>query len=128
MTPARRRILASSFVPVISTWIIRAHGKEESEAAPKKRFSFARFQNWYKNAAQRVVRRRSARRQREAYAAWRDGSLNTKRSWLRLELQVPLDELPKLFAVLVSHVHELDAITFRPDIADYRSEMNLAQP
>ena len=49
-------LLASTFVPVISTWMIRAHRKEKIEHATKSRLSFARFQNSYKSALQKVVR------------------------------------------------------------------------
>jgi len=48
-------LLASTFVPVISTWIIRAHRKEEIEHATKSFLSFARFQAAYKTALRKVV-------------------------------------------------------------------------
>jgi multidrug efflux pump subunit AcrB len=48
-------LLASTFVPVISTWMIRAHRKEEVEHATKSFLSFARFQNSYKATLQKVV-------------------------------------------------------------------------
>jgi multidrug efflux pump subunit AcrB len=48
-------LLASTFVPVVSIWIIRPHRKE-IEHGGKSRLSFAGFQNWYKNALSRVVR------------------------------------------------------------------------
>jgi multidrug efflux pump subunit AcrB len=48
-------LLASTFVPVISTWMIRAHRQEEIEHATKSRLSFARFQNGYKGALQKVM-------------------------------------------------------------------------
>ncbi len=51
-------LLASTFVPVISTWMVRAHRKEEVERAAPGRVSFARFQSSYKSALQRVVRLR----------------------------------------------------------------------
>jgi multidrug efflux pump subunit AcrB len=48
-------LLASTFVPVIFTWIIRAHGENEG-AHPKHRlFSFARFQNSYKTSLQKII-------------------------------------------------------------------------
>src|ERR1019366_3488503 len=49
-------LLASTFVPVLSTWIIRAHRKEEIEHSPKSFLSFARFQTAYKTALQKIVR------------------------------------------------------------------------
>jgi multidrug efflux pump subunit AcrB len=49
-------LLASTFVPITSTWLIRAHRKEEVGHATKSRLSFARFQNAYKGALQKVVR------------------------------------------------------------------------
>jgi multidrug efflux pump subunit AcrB len=48
-------LLASTFVPVISTWIIRAHREQEIHTATKGVLSFARFQSSYKAALQRVV-------------------------------------------------------------------------
>ena len=51
-------LLASTFVPVISVWMIRAHRTEEVGHATKRRISFARFQNSYKGALQKVVRAR----------------------------------------------------------------------
>jgi len=51
-------LLASTFVPVISVWIIRAHRTEEVEHATTSRLSFARFQDTYKAAMQRMVRLR----------------------------------------------------------------------
>ena len=51
-------LLASTFVPVISTWMIRAHAKEEVEHAAKSRLSFARFQSFYQSVLQKVVRAR----------------------------------------------------------------------
>ena len=47
-------LLASTFVPVISTWIIRGHRPEGSPQAGK-RYSFARFQSSYQKALQKVV-------------------------------------------------------------------------
>lgn len=49
-------VLASTFVPVISTWMIRAHRQEEVEHVRKRYFSFARFQNAYKTNLQKAVR------------------------------------------------------------------------
>ncbi len=51
-------LLASTFVPVISTWIIRAHRKEEIDHARKSYLSFARFQNSYKTVLQSIIRLR----------------------------------------------------------------------
>lgn len=48
-------LLASTFVPVISTWMIRAHRKEEIEHAKQSFLSFARFQNGYKAGLQKVM-------------------------------------------------------------------------
>jgi multidrug efflux pump subunit AcrB len=48
-------LLASAFVPVLSTWLIKAHRAPSGEAAPQGRFSFARFQNGYKGFSQRLV-------------------------------------------------------------------------
>ena len=51
-------LLASTFVPVTGTWMIRAHGRQEMEHATRSRLSFARFQDGYKRAMQRIVRLR----------------------------------------------------------------------
>jgi multidrug efflux pump subunit AcrB len=51
-------LLASTFVPVISTWMIRAHRAEEIDAAKTSRRSFSRFQHNYKTGLQRVVEAR----------------------------------------------------------------------
>jgi multidrug efflux pump subunit AcrB len=48
-------LLASTFVPVIATWMIRAHRKEEAEHATKSGLSFPRFQEAYQSAMQRIV-------------------------------------------------------------------------
>ena len=49
-------LLASTFVPVVSTWTVRAHRKEEIEHATRSHWSFARFQGTYKSGLQRVMR------------------------------------------------------------------------
>src|SRR5882672_4210334 len=49
-------LLASTFVPVLSVWIVQAHLKTEAAHATKSSLSFTRFQNSYKNALQKVVR------------------------------------------------------------------------
>jgi len=49
-------LLSSTFVPIISTWTIRGHRKQETENPAKGGLSFARFQNAYKKGLQRVVR------------------------------------------------------------------------
>lgn len=51
-------LLASTFVPVIATWIVRAHPKEESGHATKSFLSFARFQNAYRGVLTGIVRAR----------------------------------------------------------------------
>src|SRR6266516_2955349 len=48
-------LLASTFVPVVATWLIKAHAKEEAETAAKRQLAFARFQNSYKTALQKLV-------------------------------------------------------------------------
>ena len=48
-------LLASTFVPVVSVWMIQAHRKEEIEHATKSFLSFARFQNAYKTGLRRVM-------------------------------------------------------------------------
>lgn len=48
--------LASTFVPVVSTWIIRTHQPKDAASAAESRFSFARFQNSYRRTLQRIVR------------------------------------------------------------------------
>jgi multidrug efflux pump subunit AcrB len=48
-------LLASTFVPVVSVWLIRAHRKEEIDHATKSFLSFARFQNNYKTALKKIV-------------------------------------------------------------------------
>ena len=49
-------LLASTFVPVLSTWTIRAHRKQDPKRKTGGRFSFARFQDNYKSTLQRFVR------------------------------------------------------------------------
>ena len=49
-------LLSSTFVPVLSAWILRGQHKE-SEASPG-RFSFARFETRYERALQRAMQRR----------------------------------------------------------------------
>ena len=49
-------LLASTFVPVISTWIIRSHRQDEVEHAAKSPLSFTRFQDAFKRALQGIVR------------------------------------------------------------------------
>lgn len=51
-------LLASTFVPVISTWLIRTHQKEDVIHATKRILSFARFQNSYKTGLRSLVRLR----------------------------------------------------------------------
>ena len=43
-----------------------------------------------------------------------------------LRLQMPLNQLAQTLAVFVFHVHEFDAPTVRPQIADHSGEMHLA--
>src|SRR5215813_6535922 len=43
------------------------------------------------------------------------------------DLKMALHELAKLFAVLILHVDELNAVPVGTDVANDRSEMNLAQ-
>ncbi len=50
-------LLSSTLVPVVSTWLIQAHATQEN-ATGSSQFSFARVQNSYKNALQRIVRAR----------------------------------------------------------------------
>jgi multidrug efflux pump subunit AcrB len=51
-------LLASTFVPVVATWSIRGHRTEEIETSTARRASFARFQDAYKQAIQKVMRAR----------------------------------------------------------------------
>ncbi|HXJ60192.1 MAG TPA: efflux RND transporter permease subunit [Verrucomicrobiae bacterium] len=51
-------LLASTFVPVIAIWIIRAHPTPEMARATPGGLSFERFQTAYQRAMQRIVRRR----------------------------------------------------------------------
>jgi multidrug efflux pump subunit AcrB len=51
-------LLASTFVPVLSVWMIRAHRKEEVEHATRSLLSFARFQSAYQAVLQRIVQAR----------------------------------------------------------------------
>ena len=49
-------LLASSFVPVAAIWMIRGHRQKEVETATARRASFAKFQDGYKQAIQKVTR------------------------------------------------------------------------
>src|ERR1051325_8504680 len=49
-------LLASTLVPIVSTWIIRPPRKEDVEQATKKLLSFSRFQHRYQQALRRIVR------------------------------------------------------------------------
>lgn len=51
-------LFANTFVPVISTWTIRAHRKEEIGAAESTASAFARFRDRYQSTVQRIVARR----------------------------------------------------------------------
>src|SRR5207249_12290638 len=48
-------LLASTLVPVLSTWTIRADREDEIETAEKTSSGFRRFQEFYAGAARKVV-------------------------------------------------------------------------
>src|SRR5256714_12818321 len=48
-------LLASTLVPVLSTWTIRAHREGEIETAKKTSSGFQRFQEFYEGVARKVV-------------------------------------------------------------------------
>ena len=48
-------LLASTFVPVLTTWITRGHQKDEMKTATSRRTSFAVFQDSYKQVIQKTL-------------------------------------------------------------------------
>lgn len=48
-------ILASTFVPVISTWLMRSHAKEHGKSSAEGIFSFDRFQRFYAGSLRNFV-------------------------------------------------------------------------
>ena len=63
----------------------------------------------------------------EMGAATKYGSDTWNAGGGRLELEMALDEFAEFFAVFVAHVHEFDAATVRPDVADDGGEIDLAE-
>jgi multidrug efflux pump subunit AcrB len=48
-------LLASTFAPVLTTWMLRSHQKEENESDARRLASFARFQNFYRVLVQKTL-------------------------------------------------------------------------
>ena len=48
-------LLASTFVPVLTTWVLRGHQEEETKSDAARLASFARFQNSYKQVIQKTL-------------------------------------------------------------------------
>jgi multidrug efflux pump subunit AcrB len=48
-------LLASTFVPVLTTWVLRGHQEEETKSDAARLASFARFQNSYRQVIQKTL-------------------------------------------------------------------------